>query len=70
MQELKKQMSKLFKDYKNAWIDEYENAKKDPNGKFNPVSVMKKETDIFHQFDVAFIDAEERAKKSKKKGWL
>ena len=68
MRELKKQVSILMRDYKNAWLDEVENAKKE-NRTLRLSNVMKKEADIYHKIDLAFLDFEDRLK-PKSKGWF
>lgn len=68
MRELKKQVSTLMRDYKNSWLDEVENAKKE-NRSLRLSNVMKNEAEIYHKMDIAFLDFEER-QNHKKKGFF
>ena len=69
MIELKKNISLLFKDYKVLWIEEFKKAQAENRG-IELEHIMLGETDINQKMSLFFIEAEQRIKPGKKKGFF
>ena len=69
MNEFKKKISEIMRDYKKLWINNIIKAKEEGK-KVNTSAIMLGETEIQHKLDLEIINLEARLNKGKKKGLL